>query len=48
MAHFWSLHDGGANFANADGSCRFLSYSVDPIVMKALGTRNGGEVFSLD
>jgi len=48
MAHFWSLHDGGANCANADGSCRFLNYSVDPAVMKALGTRNGGEVFTLD
>lgn len=48
MAHFWSLHPGGANFANSDGSVRFLTYSVDPLVMKAMGTRNGGEVFSLD
>jgi prepilin-type processing-associated H-X9-DG protein len=40
--HFWSLHPGGANFAFADGSVRFLSYSADPI-MPALATRNGGE-----
>jgi prepilin-type N-terminal cleavage/methylation domain-containing protein/prepilin-type processing-associated H-X9-DG protein len=48
MAHFWSLHSGGANFANADGSVRFLRYGIDPAVMTALGTRAGGEVFNLD
>jgi prepilin-type processing-associated H-X9-DG protein len=48
MAHFWSFHSGGANFAMADGSVRFLNYSVDPTIMKSLGTRSGGEVFSLD
>lgn len=41
--HFWSFHPGGANFAFADGSVRFLSYAVAPII-PALATRNGGEV----
>jgi prepilin-type N-terminal cleavage/methylation domain-containing protein/prepilin-type processing-associated H-X9-DG protein len=40
--HFWSLHAGGANFAFADGSLHFLSYSAAPI-MPALATRAGGE-----
>ena len=39
--HFWSLHPGGANFAFADGSVRFLSYSADS-VMPALSTRPAG------
>jgi prepilin-type N-terminal cleavage/methylation domain-containing protein/prepilin-type processing-associated H-X9-DG protein len=46
MAHLWSLHSGGANFANADGSVRFMTYSTDPKVMTAMGTRSGGEVFN--
>ena len=45
--HFWSLHSGGANFAFADGSVRFLTYSADS-VLPALATRAGGEVVSLD
>ena len=44
MFHFWSPHSGGANFAFADGSVRFLSYSADP-VLPALATRAGGESF---
>jgi len=40
--HFWSLHPGGANFAFADGSVRFLSYAADS-VLPALSTRAGGE-----
>ncbi|MBX9583365.1 MAG: DUF1559 domain-containing protein [Gemmataceae bacterium] len=40
--HFWSLHPGGAHFAFADGSVRFLAYSADEI-MPALSTRAGGE-----
>jgi prepilin-type processing-associated H-X9-DG protein len=46
MFHFWSPHSGGANFALADGSVRFLSYSADS-VMPALATRAGGEVVAV-
>ncbi len=42
MFHFWSPHPGGATFALADGSVRFLRYTVDPL-MPALATRAGGE-----
>jgi prepilin-type N-terminal cleavage/methylation domain-containing protein/prepilin-type processing-associated H-X9-DG protein len=40
--HFWSHHPGGAHFALADGSVRFLTYGDDAI-LQALATRNGGE-----
>lgn len=40
--HFWSLHRQGANFAFADGSVRFLTYSVDSIIDR-IATRSGGE-----
>jgi prepilin-type processing-associated H-X9-DG protein/prepilin-type N-terminal cleavage/methylation domain-containing protein len=40
--HFWSLHAGGANFAFADGSVRFLRYGARD-VLPALATRAGGE-----
>jgi prepilin-type processing-associated H-X9-DG protein/prepilin-type N-terminal cleavage/methylation domain-containing protein len=45
--HFWSLHSGGANFAFADGSVKFLPYSANDI-LPALATRAGGEVVALD
>jgi prepilin-type N-terminal cleavage/methylation domain-containing protein/prepilin-type processing-associated H-X9-DG protein len=40
--HYWSWHTGGANFVAADGSVHFIAYGGDT-VMKALGTRQGGE-----
>jgi len=43
LFQYWSLHQGGANFAFADGSVRFLAYSADPI-LGALASRAGGEV----
>ncbi len=45
--HFWSLHPGGANFAFADGSVRFLRYSAHAI-LPSLATRAGGETVELD
>ena len=44
--HFWSLHSGGANFALADGSDRFISYQARGI-MAALATRAGGEIVAM-
>jgi prepilin-type N-terminal cleavage/methylation domain-containing protein/prepilin-type processing-associated H-X9-DG protein len=43
-----SFHPGGANFAFADGSIRFIKDSVSMLTYQALGTRNGGEVISSD
>lgn len=42
MFHFWSLHIGGAHFLWADGSVRFLTYGVAPL-LPALASRSGGE-----
>jgi prepilin-type N-terminal cleavage/methylation domain-containing protein/prepilin-type processing-associated H-X9-DG protein len=52
QTHFWSWHPGGANFALADGSVRFLNYDIDPgsgdsDLFVGLCTRNGGEVAKL-
>ncbi len=46
MYQFWSFHTGGANFAFADGSVRFIPYSANDI-LPVLATRAGGEVVEL-
>jgi prepilin-type N-terminal cleavage/methylation domain-containing protein/prepilin-type processing-associated H-X9-DG protein len=43
-----SFHPGGANFAFADGSVRFVKDSVNMLTYESLGTRGSGEVISAD
>ncbi|HSQ55157.1 MAG TPA: DUF1559 domain-containing protein [Gemmata sp.] len=43
-----SYHTNGVNLLLCDGSVRFISNSIPLPTWRALGTRNGGEVFSLD
>ena len=43
---FKSFHPGGANFAMADGSVRFIKQSINIKVYNALGSRRGGEIVS--
>ncbi len=45
-SHDCSLHLGGANCFDADGSVRFFNYSADAL-LPALSTRAGGEVVDL-
>jgi prepilin-type N-terminal cleavage/methylation domain-containing protein/prepilin-type processing-associated H-X9-DG protein len=43
---FGSMHPGGATFALADGSVRFIADTIDPLTFNAMGSRAGGEAFS--
>ncbi len=40
---FSSLHPNGGQFALSDGSCRFVSETINDSVLRALITRDGGE-----
>lgn len=46
LCSFGSQHTGGAQFALADGSVRFVSQNLDSNVLRGLSTRGGGEVVS--
>ena len=43
-----SYHPGGINVLLGDGSVRFVNNSIAHSTWRALGTRNGGEVATLD
>jgi prepilin-type N-terminal cleavage/methylation domain-containing protein/prepilin-type processing-associated H-X9-DG protein len=45
---FRSLHSGGANFAFADGSVKFIKNGISIPTYRSLGTRATGEVVSAD
>jgi prepilin-type processing-associated H-X9-DG protein len=43
-----SAHQLGMNVLFADGSTKFMRYSIDVNTYRALGTRNGSEVVPAD
>ncbi|HEY2412611.1 MAG TPA: DUF1559 domain-containing protein [Pirellulaceae bacterium] len=43
---FTSLHPNGAQFVLADGSVRFVPFSINQTTYQALGSRNNGEVLA--
>ena len=43
---YYSFHDGGSNFAFAEGSVHFISDKVSLWVLASLTTRSGGEAIS--
>jgi prepilin-type processing-associated H-X9-DG protein len=45
---FGSQHAGGVNFVMADGSVRVFQTTVGLPLLKALSTRAGGEVVTID
>ncbi len=45
---FRSRHPGGAQFVFVDGSVHFVNEGIEHQVYRAFGSRNGGEVASLD
>jgi prepilin-type processing-associated H-X9-DG protein len=45
---FWALHPGGANFAFADGSVRFIKEKRPLAIFRSLASRKGREVISAD
>lgn len=46
--HLWSPHGAGGLFLLADGSVRFVSYSVDPTIIPKMASKDGGEAVHLD
>lgn len=43
-----SMHTGGVNASMGDGSVHFVSENIDTLTWRALGTRDGGEVASIE
>ena len=45
---FRSQHPGGVNFLFGDGSVKFLKESINPVTLRGLSTKAGGEAISAD